>query len=589
MFRITKKYIFFILLTLITVYTGCKEGSSIESRPNVIFIITDDQGYGDLGFHGNPDIRTPNLDRFAEENIRFSNFYVCPVCAPTRASLMTGRYHIRTGVWDTYNGGAIMATEEVTMAEVFRDNGYQTGIFGKWHLGDNYPFRPQDQGFNESLIHRGGGIGQVSNIVDFFRFDSSYFNPTLLENGVPVQKNGYCSDIFTQGAIDFIQHHSGKSFFLYLSFNAPHTPLQLPEEYDEMYKNLLFDTASYGISGYPVPEINDDHARAARKVYGMVSNIDDNLGKLFKILDQQGITDSTIIIFITDNGPQQIRYTAGLRGQKGSVYEGGIKVPSFWSIPGDYSGNKDITVSAAHIDIFPTLAELCNLFIPGGVRFDGESLLPLIHDETVHWIDRPLFFHWQRGYPEPYRNIAVRKGDFKLVGHSDYTAKESEFELFNIKEDPWEMTNINMKFPEKVRELKGDFDRYYSEVIQSPNLRPQRARIGTQFENPVILNRNDAKGSPGIWAQKQIYGYWNISVINAGLYDITFNFHHTLNAPGDMLLKIGTLQRTKRIQEPVNEITMEGIYLGPGDFMFESRYSSDNGNYLPFYVTILMN
>lgn len=581
------KSIIFLLAGIGILASSCQTESSFKTKSNVILIITDDQGYGDLGYHGNPDIKTPNLDQFAENSIRFTNFYVCPVCAPTRASLMTGRYHIRTGVWDTYNGGAIMATEEVTMAEIFRDNGYQTGIYGKWHLGDNYPFRPMDQGFNESLVHRGGGIGQVSNVVNYFHFDSSYFNPTLLENGTPVLKNGYCSDIFAKGAIDFIQNHSDNPFFLYLSFNAPHTPLQLPGKYDEMYEDLLFDTSRYPVKGYPIPEMNEYQTESARKVYGMVSNIDDNLARLFTTVEEQGIAENTIIIFMTDNGPQQIRYTAGLRGRKSSVYEGGIRVPSFWSIPGISERNRDINVSGAHIDVLPTLVELCNLTLPGNLPFDGKSLLPLIRDEEVSWTDRPLFFHWQRGYPEPYRNIAVRKGDYKLIGHTGSSANISEFELYNIKDDPWELHNTALDDPEKVNELKQEFDHYYTEIIHSPNLKSQRARIGTEHENPVILNRNDAKGPPGIWAQQQIYGYWDISVMNAGSYDITFRFHHSLNPPGNMLLKIGTIQRTEPVSEPINQVHMNDIYLEPGDFMFESWYNCAGGNYLPFYVTIL--
>jgi len=578
-----------LLLGLAFLVGSCQQENTIQNQPNVILIITDDQGYGDLGYHGNPYIQTPNLDQFAEKSIRFTNFYVCPVCAPTRASLMTGRYHIRTGVWDTYNGGAIMATEEITMAEIFKDNGYKTGIFGKWHLGDNYPFRPQDQGFEESLIHRGGGLGQVSNIVNYFHFDSSYFNPTLLKNGQPVEMKGYCSDIFTNEAIQFIEHNQESPFFLYLSFNAPHTPLQLPNEYERMYENLVMDSSQFGIKGYPKPEMNENHIQSAKKIYGMVSNIDDNLGRLFKVIEKSGISDNTIILFITDNGPQQIRYTAGLRGGKGSVYEGGIRVPSFWSIPGLSEDNEEINLPGAHIDVLPTLIDMCNLHQPGDIDFDGNSLVPLFHNQAVSWSGRPLFFHWQRGLPEPYRNIAVRKGDYKLVGHSGPSAGIDDFELYNIKDDPWEMHNINQEKPEIVTELHKEFDQYYSDVIHSQNLKPQRAQVGTEFENPVILNRNDAKGPPGIWAQKQLYGYWNISVMKPGSYDITFHFHHILQPPGRMLLKIGNLQKTETVLDSTDKILIEDVILEPGEFMLESWYNCSSGNYMPFYVSILHN
>jgi hypothetical protein len=335
--------------------------------------------------------------------------------------------------------------------------------------------------------------------------------------------------------------------------------------------------------------MNESEVQSARKVYGMVSNIDDNLGKLLHTLEQHQLRDKTIIIFMSDNGPQQVRYTAGLRGRKGSVYEGGIRVPSFWSIPGDYAINREIDVPGAHIDLLPTLVDLCGLTFPVNLSFDGKSLLPLIRNEEVPWADRTLFFHWQRGYPEPYRNIAVRKGNYKLVGHTGPLADISNFELYNITNDPWEMDNISRHEPEIVTGLKEAFDTYYSEIIHSPNLKPQRIRFGTEYENPVILNRNDAKGPPGIWAQQQIYGYWDISVMQAGSYDITFYFHHILNTPGNMLLKIGTLQRTEPVNGSTDQVLMNDVYLEPGDFMFESWYNCSAGNYMPFYVTILKN
>ena len=202
-----------------------------ENHPNIILIITDDQGYGDFGFTGNPHVKTPVLDNFAKQSIRFNNFYVCPVSAPTRAGLMTGRYSLRTGVRDTYNGGAMMASSEVTIAEMLREAGYATGIFGKWHLGDNYPMRPCDQGFDESVIHLAGGMGQPGDFTTWPNGDSSYFDPVLWHNGKQQKYVGYCSDIFTSNAVDFLEENRNRPFFCYLAFNAPHTPLQVPERY----------------------------------------------------------------------------------------------------------------------------------------------------------------------------------------------------------------------------------------------------------------------------------------------------------------------------------------------------------------------
>ena len=257
-------------------------------HPNVILIITDDQGYGDLGITGNPHVKTPVIDGLAKESLRFTNFYVSPVCAPTRASLMTGRYSLRTGIRDTYNGGAIMASNEVTIAEMLKQANYKTGIFGKWHLGDNYPSRPNDQGFDESLIHLSGGMGQVGDFTTYFKRDRSYFDPVLWHNNKKEAYNGYCSDIFTDNAIEFIEKNRETPFFCYLSFNAPHTPLQVPEEYYKQYANID-PSSGFEKDDRPFVEMSEKDKEDARKVYAMVTNIDDNLGKLFKKLDDLNI------------------------------------------------------------------------------------------------------------------------------------------------------------------------------------------------------------------------------------------------------------------------------------------------------------
>ncbi|MFQ3352172.1 MAG: arylsulfatase A-like enzyme, partial [Candidatus Marivariicella framensis] len=253
-------------------------------HPNVIIIMTDDQGYGDLGITGNPHVKTPVIDKFAAESIRFNNFYVSPVCAPTRSSLMTGRYSLRTGIRDTYNGGAIMSSNEVTIAEMLKQVDYKNGIFGKWHLGDNYPSRPSDQGFDESVIHLSGGMGQVGDITTYFKGDKSYFDPVLWHNNKKEAYKGYCSDIFTEQAISFIKKNKESPFFCYLSFNAPHTPLQVPEKYYQLYKDID-PTSGFNKDNKLFEKMTERDKEDARKVYAMVSNIDDNIGKLLKELD----------------------------------------------------------------------------------------------------------------------------------------------------------------------------------------------------------------------------------------------------------------------------------------------------------------
>ena len=370
---------YWIALIVLAALVGCEK----PIQPNVILIMTDDQGYGDLGITGNPNIHTPTVDdKFANKSIQFNNFFVSPVCAPTRSSLMTGRYSLRTGVRDTYNGGAIMSNNETTIAEILKEANYATGIFGKWHLGDNYPFRPSEQGFDESLIHLAGGIGQVGDFTNYFKGDTSYFDPILWKNNKQNQYEGYCSDIFTDNAIDFIKKNHKKPFFCYLSFNAPHTPLQVPDEYYQLYKELdplngFNSDDLYGI------EMSEKDKEAARKVYGMVTNIDDNLAKLFRKVEELGIKENTIIIFMTDNGPQQIRYVGGMKGRKSSVYKGGIRVPFYLQYPAKFKKPKDIDGMAAHIDLLPTLAELCNVPLPKDRKIDGKNLLPLIKNTSV--------------------------------------------------------------------------------------------------------------------------------------------------------------------------------------------------------------
>ena len=448
--------------------------------PNIILLITDDQGWGDLGFHGNPDVKTPTLDAFAKQATRFTSFYVSPVCAPTRASLMTGRYSLRTGVYDTYNGGAVMSTKERTIAEILADQGYATGVFGKWHLGDNYPSRPNDQGFQESLIHRSGGMAQVGDVTTYFQFDSAYFDPVLVENGLPVKKEGYCSDIFTDGAIRFMEDHQEGPFFLYLSFNAPHTPLQLPGRYEDQYANLEIDSSGYPRFERAFPQMRPRDVTDARKVYGMVSNIDDNIGRLLDRLEALNLRENTLVIFMTDNGPQQVRYTGGFRGRKGTVYEGGIRVPCFMQWPGQVEEDKEIETTAVHMDILPTLLDIAGISVPDNI--DGHSLVPLLDGKEVPWADRPLFFTWRRGFPEPYWNIAVRKGDYKLVGNTDHNAEVSDFELFNLDKDPSELHNLSSKQMDITENLKEEFDQWYTEIIESPHLE----------NTPIILG-----GSPG--------------------------------------------------------------------------------------------
>lgn len=576
------KKIHLLALLFLVFLIGCKKD---KTPPNVILIITDDQGYGDLSFNGNPNIITPALDNFAAESVRFNNFYVSPVCAPTRSSLMTGRYSLRTGVRDTYNGGAIMASSEVTIAEMLKQANFTTGIFGKWHLGDNYPSRPSDQGFDESLIHLAGGMGQVGDFTNYFKKDTSYFDPILWHNNEQKPYKGYCSDIFTENAIEFIEKNKNNPFFCYLSFNAPHNPLQVPDEYYQAYKTL---DPTDGIDPELIPneKISEKTKDNTRKVYAMVTNIDDNLKKLFNKVDELGIKDNTIVIFMTDNGPQHARYIAGMKGRKSSVYNGGIRVPFFLRFPAMFSGNQEVNQITAHIDLLPTLSKLCNVEMPRDRKIDGRSFIPSINSEKLP--ERSFFSYWTRKYPELYNNIALQRGQFKLIGKTDYNSPIENFELYDTYNDPFEKNNLVTQKKSIALSLKKEMHQTFLELVNSENLKnPPRIMLGSDFENPVYLNRNDAGGQRAVWNQEQAYSFWKVDINKEGLYDLKFKFLKPLPANGNMYLEIGqSIQQKFNSKDNLDLIEMKSVYLPKGFNDFTPFYMFQKGNYFPLYVEV---
>tara|TARA_X000000950_G_scaffold58537_2_gene70790 strand:- start:4482 stop:6221 length:1740 start_codon:yes stop_codon:yes gene_type:complete len=570
-------FTFFILIFLI----GCEKQTS---PPNVILIITDDQGYGDLNINGNPNIKTPTLDAFAHQSVRFNNFYVSPVCAPTRSSLMTGRYSLRTGVRDTYNGGAMMASSEVTVAEMLKQANYATGIFGKWHLGDNYPSRPSDQGFDESLIHLAGGMGQVGDFTNYFKKQTSYFDPVLWHNNQQEAYEGYCSDIFTENAIEFIDKNKDQPFFCYLAFNAPHDPLQVPDEYYQIYKDV---DPSEGIDTDLIPngKMSEQTKEKTRRVYAMVTNIDDNLKKLFDKVEELGIEKNTIVIFMTDNGPQHPRYVAGMKGMKSSVHNGGIRVPFYLRYPSKFDGNQEVNEMTAHIDLLPTLSELCSAPMPKSRKIDGRSFIPSIKGEAQP--QRSFFSYWTRKYPELYNNIALQRGQFKLVGKTDYDASIEKFEFYDMIKDPLERNNIIAQNKAKALNLKTEMHDIYMELVNSKNLREvPRITLGSNFENPVYLNRNDAGGQRRVWNQEQAFSYWKVNA-KEGLYDLKFKFLNPLPANGSMYLEMGQgIQQKFNPADSLDLLEMKSVYLADGPHNFTPFYMLGRSNYFPLYVEV---
>jgi len=493
-------------------------GAAPSERPNVILIMTDDQGYGDLGVHGNPLIKTPNLDRFAGESVEVESFYVCPVCAPTRAALITGRYNYRTGVTDTWLGRAMMHGDEVTLAEMLRRAGYRTGVFGKWHLGDCYPMRPGDQGFEESLVHTGGGLCQPAGPPD-----NSYFDPSLLANGKRVKTTGYCSDVYTDAVIRFMAGHRREPFFIYLPFNCPHGPYQIAEQYYKPYEELDMKPADFPAieGGHPLKSIPPNTA----KVYGMVENIDDNLGRLFAKLDELGLRENTIVIFLTDNGPNGARYNAGMRAYKGSVYEGGIRTAFFIRWPSRLKAGRKVDRIAAHIDVVPTILEACGVSVPEGVKLDGLSILPLLEGRKVDWPDRTLYFQWHRGdEPVRYQRFAARSQAYKLVHAADVPPgagpNDVSFELYNMDTDPLETEDVAAEHPNVVDRMRKGYEAWLADVGRDHGYEAPRILVGTPHENPTILTRQDWRGPSASWGPKGL-GYWEIAVPGGGSFEIT--------------------------------------------------------------------
>ena len=454
-----------------------------------------------------------------------------------------------------------MRPEEITLPEMLRDAGYRTGIFGKWHLGDNYPLRPIDQGFVEALVHRGGGIGQPSDPPG----GDSYFDPTLLHNGSPTKTQGYCSDVYTDAAIKFIQHAREKPFFVYLAFNAPHDPLEVPDAYRDRYSADDLTPEKFRYEGQPLPaKLNAD---AMARVYGMVTNIDDNVGRLLARLDELKLAEDTIVVFLTDNGPAFPRYNAGLRGLKGTVYDGGIRVPCFVRWPAKLRADRDVPEVAAHIDLTPTLLDACGVAPHDRANFDGRSLLPLLTGDVLELPARSLFFQWHRGdVPQPWRACAVRSGRWKLVqpagvGERDALPPEPKVELYDLEKDPYEQRDVAVEHPEVVARLKREYDRWFADVTAA-GFEPPRIVVGSDSENPTLLTRQDWRGPEAGWGPKSV-GHWELEVAEAGAYTITVRF---APAPNQRTARLSVQDVTHNIVIPAGarEASVESIELKPG-------------------------
>ncbi|MBA2112963.1 arylsulfatase [Bremerella alba] len=482
--------------------------SLLAEKPNVVLVITDDQGYGDLGCYGNPVIQTPNIDKLASESSQLSNYHVAPTCSPTRAALQSGHWTDRAGAWHTIMGRSMLRAQEATLGQLLKDNGYVSGMFGKWHLGDNYPYRPEDRGYDEVYRHGGGGVGQTPDLWDNAYFDGHYFH-----NGEIAPAEGFCTDVFFRQANQFIRDSakSNKPFFAYISTNAPHGPLHCPQDYMDKYADQKEGIAAF---------------------YGMITNVDDNVGKTRKLLKELGIADNTIFIFTTDNGTAYGAnvFNAGMRGKKGSEYDGGHRVPFMCYWPAAGMDGKHVSDRLTHaVDIAPTLLAMTGGSAPENYKFDGKSIQALLNPTAdVAWEDRYLVTDSQRlRDPRKWKQTAVMSQQWRLINGK---------ELYDIQKDPGQKNNIAKDHPDVVAKMTAFYDKWWAE-LEPTFAEPTEIYLGHPNAPVASLTAHDwiqkayppwnqghIRSGDGYNAKKQgakHEGHWAVKVIRDGTYEVS--------------------------------------------------------------------
>ncbi len=519
----------------------CTLLSAADQPPNVVVIITDDQGWGDLSLHGNQNIRTPNIDALANAGAAFDRFYVSPVCAPTRASLLTGRYYLRTGVLGVTRGQERMNLDEVTFADLFKANGYATGGFGKWHNGSQYPYHPNGRGFDEFY---GFTCGHWAN----------YFDTLLDHNGKEVRGQGYINDDFTSKAIEFIETNHSRPFLCYLAYNTPHTPFQVPDKEFDRVKDR-------GLSMFHRDRKREKDLETVSAL-AMCENIDLNVGRLLAKLDEHKLAENTIVMYLSDNGPNTWRWNGGMKGKKGAVDEGGVRSPFFVRWPKKIRPGTKIDRIAAHIDVLPTLVELTGIDPAKSARrhkpLDGVSLQPLLTGESKKWPERTLFSTF-RG------RASLRTEQYRADAKS----------LFDMHTDPQQRKNLANREQETHQELAGVLKKWMAQWPQAsprgPDPRPYP--VGARRTPPTVLPAQDCQfhGSglrysappPNAswmdgWTSAAAYPYWNVDVINPGEYEVILKFTCGQDAVGTELeATFGDQRVSGRIEEAFDPALIE--------------------------------
>jgi len=478
-------------------------------RPNVVFVLTDDQGYGEIGAHGNEWIRTPNLDQLHAECVRFTDFHVGTTCAPTRSGLLTGHNCNSAGVWHTIGGRSLLREDEWTLADALKGAGYRTGHFGKWHLGDAKPFRPHERGFEHSVAHWGGGIG---NTADYWGND--YFDDTYSVNGEFRKFEGFCADVFFAEGIKFIERHKDESFFCYIASNTPHGPWNVEDGYRDMYMDVA---------------PTEQRAR----FYGTVTNVDENVGQLRAKLEELGIAEKTILVFMTDNGSGggvtcgpdghvdegPCNFNAGMRGTKVWEYEGGHRVPFFMYCPAKgATGGRDVPTLTSYVDFMPTILDMCGVEVPSGRTFHGRSLMPLVDgDSGGEWDERALVADTQRvARPVKWQKSCVMRDKWRLINGK---------ELYDLSSDPRQTKDVARERPELVADLREEYCKWWDLVSEQFD-RDVPFHIGADDETVVLTThdiRNEA--AQAAWNHYMVRrgivvsGYWEVDVRRAGTYE----------------------------------------------------------------------
>ncbi|MEM7386593.1 MAG: arylsulfatase, partial [Verrucomicrobiota bacterium] len=489
---------------------------SLWAGPNVIIVMTDDQGYPEMSAHGNPILKTPNLDRLHGQSLRLEDYHVSPMCAPTRGQLLTGLDAARNGAINVSSGRALLRPELPTMANFFRDAGYSTGLFGKWHLGANYPFRPEDRGFDETVWFPSSHIGSVP---DFWGND--YFDDTYLNNGKPRPYSGYCTDVFFEEALSFMKQsvRAGKPFLAYIAPNTPHGPLVAKEEDEKAIAEVLAQPEFSKMNG---------RLKAALADYlGMVRNIDTNMGLLMKFLADEGLREDTIVIFQTDNGSTHgPRYfNAGMRGMKTELWEGGHRVPCLISWPrGELAAPQAIKGLTQVQDLLPTLLDLCDILTDR--KFDGMSLASVLRGRAKVPKDRMLVVNYSRmpnfvNYPTPFAQTLMRRDRAEVLWKRWRLLEDRE--LYNLETDPLQATNVIDRHPEILARMRNHLDEWWAEVGPTAN-EVQRVVIGSDHENPSRLTGCEwldvfIDQQRQIRAGQEKSGYWMLEVERAGEYE----------------------------------------------------------------------